>query len=147
MSEAGQRRFLATAAAFGLCAALVPARQALAADDAAALLAKHQAYVGWHVGDGQVQTLRAEGTMTYPKKPATKVVILRYGIAYRERSFDDHGLEDDQGFTGTTSWLAGPNGFTIRPVGEVARYLFDRDALFGERTGGAPRLSCSGTSR
>jgi hypothetical protein len=43
------------------------------ADDAQALLAKHRAFVGWQLGDGAINSLVLDGTMTYQKDGATKV--------------------------------------------------------------------------
>lgn len=39
------------------------------------------------------------------------------------------------GFTGSVYWTSSQNGFTLRPVGEIARYLYDEAAAFGELTG------------
>jgi hypothetical protein len=129
-------RFLRTTAAAACAAALVlPLPAAAAGDDAAALLAKHQAYVGWHIGDGVVKTLRATGTVTKDGKITEKLLLLRLGIAMRTRTTDPNGLEDSSGFTGNVSWTSDSNGFTLQPVGEVARSLFDEEAVFGELTG------------
>jgi len=130
-------RVFRTAVALAWAAVLVLPRPAAAVgeDSAAALLAKHQAYVGWHVGDGVVKTLRATGTVTNGSKVLDNIVLLRYGVAQRRTTVDEHGLEGDDGFTGNVYWTSGSNGFTLRPVGEVIRYFYDRDSLFGERTG------------
>jgi predicted aspartyl protease len=129
-------RFLRiTAAAACAAAVALPLLAVTGGDDAAALLAKHRAYVGWHIGDGVVKTLRATGTVTKDGKVQSNILLLRYGIAMRTRSTDLHGLESSSGFTGSVYWTSGSNGFTLQPVGEVARYLFDREALFGELTG------------
>jgi len=64
-----------------------------------------------------------------------RIRLLRYGIAFRETIEDARGLENDSGFTGNVFWTTNSNGFTVRPVGEVARYLIDEQALFGELTG------------
>jgi predicted aspartyl protease len=128
-------RVLRTAAALACTAALLSPLPAVAAgDDAAALLAKHQAYVGWHIGDGVVKTLRATGTVTNGSKAVDNIVLLRYGVAERETTVDYRNLEYSVGFTGSVYWASGSNGFTVRPVGEVARYLIDSEALFGELT-------------
>ncbi len=102
---------------------------------AVALIAKHQAYVGWHAGDGIVKTLRESGTVTRDGKERGKLEYLRYGLAHRSHWTDRNGLERDEGFTGSLYWTSNVNGFTVRPVGEVARYLFDIDMLTGELSG------------
>ncbi|BDE06368.1 hypothetical protein WPS_16440 [Vulcanimicrobium alpinum] len=105
-----------------------------AADEADALLAQHQSYVGWHVGDGVVKTLRETGAITRNGKQRAALTMLRYGIAHRLTTADTRGFTDAQGFTGNVFWTSNTNGFTVRPVGEVARYLYDADAVFGELT-------------
>ena len=128
-------RFLRTTAAAACAAVLVlPPPSAAAGDDAAALLAKHQAYVGWHIGDGVVKTLRATGTVTRDGKVAQTITLLRFGIAMRSTYVDDQGFASASGFTGRVYWTSGSNGFTLQPVGEVIRYLYDREALSGELT-------------
>ncbi|MDB5070917.1 MAG: Retroviral aspartyl protease [Candidatus Eremiobacteraeota bacterium] len=127
------RRFAAVAALIA-CALVTPAPPARAADDAAALIAKHAAYVGWHAADGVVKTLRATGEATRDGKPRATVTSLRYGVAFRNTSINADGLRSDSGFTGTVSWTSNVNGFTVRPVGEIVRYEFARDALFAETT-------------
>ncbi|MEA2690438.1 MAG: hypothetical protein QOD51_3045, partial [Candidatus Eremiobacteraeota bacterium] len=107
---------------------------AAAGGDAAALIAKHAAYAGWHAGDGVVKTLRATGTVTRDGKPRGSMVSLRYGIAYRDTYVSVAGVQEDDGFTGSVSWTSNGNGFTVRPVGPTVRAQFDIDALFGETT-------------
>jgi len=102
--------------------------------EAAALMAKHQAFAGWHAGDGAVKTLREAGETTRDGKRRAQIWYLRYGIAHRFFSVDSRGLEYDSGFTGNVSWTSNQNGFTVRPVGEIARYLYDVDVVFGELT-------------
>ena len=119
--------------AFALLVSL-PARPALAADDPAALMAEHAAYVGWHAGDGVVKTLRATGRTTRDGKARGTFTSLRYGIAYREQYLNSEGLRYDLGFTGSVPWTSSANGFTIRPLGEAVRAMFATDALFAETT-------------
>jgi hypothetical protein len=127
-------RFVRISAALACVAALLPLRPAAAADDASELLAKHQAYVGWHEGDGVVKTLRETGTAAGSDgKTVATLTQLRYGVAQRRTVVSDNGTSA-RGFTGTIYWSTGTNGFTLRPVGEVIKALFDQDALFGELT-------------
>jgi Aspartyl protease len=102
---------------------------------AVALIAKHQAYIGWHAGDGVVKTLRESGTVVRDGKARRKIEYLEYGLAHRSRSTYPNGLEDNDGFTGSVFWTSNVNGFTVRPVGEVGRYLFDEDMVWGELGG------------
>ena len=127
------RVILAALLAAVLGAVALPPRTALAADDAAALLAKHHAYVGWSSGDGVVKTLRQSGQSSGTRPVQFRV--LRYGFAYRETWRDTRGFERDGGFTGNVFWTTSANGFTIRPIGDVARYLIDEQAVFGELSG------------
>ena len=121
-------------AAAALFASLVFPTAGSAADDAAGLLALHQSYVGWHIGDGAVKTLRATGTVTRNGKQRASLTLLRYGIAHRLTTADVRGFTDAQGFTGNVFWTSNTNGFTVRPVGEVARAQYDEEAVFGELT-------------
>ncbi|MBV9440973.1 MAG: hypothetical protein JOZ24_13375, partial [Candidatus Eremiobacteraeota bacterium] len=120
-----------------LCAVLaLPLAAGAQSVDPAALLAKHQAYVGWHAGDGSVKTLRLRGAATRDGKTVATLRKLYYGYAHRDTLVDEHGIEVDHGFTGSIFWTTNHNGFTVRPAGEVVRYLADVDAVFGELTGG-----------
>ena len=103
--------------------------------EAAALMAKHQAYVGWHAGDGIMKTLRKDGDVKRDGKVVRSVRYYLLGIAHRWTSMDKNDLETNSGFTGSVYWTSNENGFTVRPVGEVARYLYDDDVLDGELTG------------
>jgi Aspartyl protease len=127
-------RRLAFAVFLGLAFAAPAPPAARAADDAAALLAKHKAYAGWQAGDGTVKTLRASGTATRDGKQLATLTSLRYGIAFRDTYVNEHGVHEDEGFTGSVAWTSNENGFTVRPVGDYVRALFDADALFGEAT-------------
>ncbi|MBV9439105.1 MAG: clan AA aspartic protease [Candidatus Eremiobacteraeota bacterium] len=120
-----------------VCAALLALPLPLGAQsiDAAALLAKHQAYVGWHAGDGNVRTLRLTGIVTRGAKTVGSIRRLYYGYAYRRTRIDDLAVTSDDGFTGSLFWSTSANGFTVRPAGDAARFLADEDTVFGEHTG------------
>lgn len=107
---------------------------ASAADDAAALMAKHASYVGWHAGDGVVKTLKQTGEATRDGKLLRSFTSLRYGIAYRDTFVEASGIQYDEGFTGNIAWTSNENGFTVRAIGEVVRAQFAVDALFAEAT-------------
>lgn len=128
------RVFLAGAvAAFAIVLGADTARSA-STDDAAALLAKHAAYVKWHAGDGVVKTLRETGAVTNAGQRPDRIRLLRYGVAFRGTFEDSRGFQYDDGFTGNVFWTTSSNGFTVRPIGEAARYRIDDQALFGELT-------------
>jgi hypothetical protein len=122
----------AALAAFSLPLFAVSGAPAPADPAAVALIAKHQAYVGWHAGDGVVKTLRESGALVRDGKERGKLEYLGYGLAHRATSTDSDGLERSAGFSGSVFWTSNENGFTVRPVGEIARYLFDIDMLRGE---------------
>lgn len=107
-------------------------------DTAGALLAKHKAYVGWAIGDGVVKTLRAQGHGVRDGKTTATLSELRYGVAYRDTYAATDGLERNDGFTGSLFWTSNQNGFTVRGIGEIVRYLADEQALFGERVSDYP---------
>lgn len=132
-----EQRVLRAAAVAALASSLfLPTPGRAAGDEAAALLAKHQTYVGWHVGDGVVKTLREVGGLKRKDDTfSSNVTTLRYGVAHRTTTVDYRGLHSDDGFTGSVYWTSNANGFTVRPIGEIARYLVDYDAIFGELTG------------
>ena len=133
MSASPFARLLARVAVTAFALAVSPARTS-AADDAAALMAKHAAYVGWHAGDGVVKTLKQTGEATRDGKVLRSFTLLRYGGAYRETFEYANGLHYDEGFTGNVAWSSNENGFTVRAIGEVVRAQFSIDALFGETT-------------
>jgi predicted aspartyl protease len=128
-------RVFSSATIAALFVAVLAPLAASAADDAASLLAKHAAYVGWYAGDGVVKTVRASGEIVRNGQQTHRIRLLRYGVAFRQTFEDVRGFEDDNGFTGNVFWRTSSNGFTVRPIGEAARYLIDDHALFGELTG------------
>ncbi len=111
-----------------------------AADEAAALLAKHKAFVGWEFGDGTFTTMRVEGTTTKLgkdkklKKIAT-YVDLRRGIVHRQISNDlESGGQSFYGFTGSRFWYSDANGFTVPIVSERSKVALARAVIFNEAT-------------
>ncbi len=107
---------------------------AAAADDAAALLAKHRAYVGWQFGDGTVKTLALERQITDKDAKVTqRADEHRAGLIYR-RNYSADKTFGSTGFTGKIFWNTGRNGFTTPYVGKPAMQLLAIDALFMEGT-------------
>jgi predicted aspartyl protease len=110
---------------------------AIAADDAAAVFAKHKAYVGWQDGDGTVSSLRESGAVTLDGRVRSTLTALHRGALFHRSQTSSAGRYDD-GFTGRVLWTSNSNGFTVQTVGEPARYVFTRSAVFDERIAGMP---------
>src|SRR5579863_5230773 len=119
----------------GLSAPLCTA--ATADSTAAALLAKHRAFVGWQFGDGTFRTLRlarervaAEGAVTQ------RATEYRIGIVYRNHYVFPRRADatEDNGFTGSVFWSTNQNGFTTPLYGELAKFRLSYALLFNEGT-------------
>lgn len=107
------------------------------ADDAAALLAKHEAFVGWQFGNGSVNSLRLERTFTDADGKVTqRASELRIGLAFRRdvQSTKDYEGDSSTGFTSRLFWTTTANGFTVPITGDNAKYYLAIDALFMEGT-------------
>jgi predicted aspartyl protease len=105
------------------------------ADDAAALLAKHKAFVGWQFGDGSVNSLALSRTYTNADgKVAQHASELRVGLAYRRDYSSSKGQGGATGFTGNVFWTTVGNGFTVPMIGDTAKSYLAIDALFMEGT-------------
>lgn len=126
-----------------------------AAEDAAALLARHKAYVGWAYGDGTLKSARvtvvAESPSPAPSpSPAAQRdplaepdghVEVRREFLYRDTfSASDHGSEAS-GFTGSVFWESDVNGYTVTQHGRVARIALTRDLIDAEALSEAPSES------
>lgn len=114
---------------------------AFAADDeAAALLAKHKAFVGWELGDGSIKSLRIDGTISKRDKdgrltPTERVAIVRTGLAYRRRSTSvKTGGASEDGFSGSSFWYSTDNGFTVPLVSENRPSMLTRSVFLNEAT-------------
>lgn len=139
------RVLLAAAAAACLCAgplASAPAR----ADDPAAVLAKHKAYVGWAYGDGTLKSARLtiEGRRgagsAAPKPQSTpdplgpanwRSVELRRELVYRDSTVS-YGLDRSDGFTGAVFWRSNWNGQTVTRRGLDAQEALTNDVIDAE---------------
>ena len=122
----------AAAGALIACAAAFVPRGATAADDAAALLAKHKAYAGWQAGDGAIASLRESGTITLDGRVVGTIAALHRGPVFREALSRGAGRSFEDGFTGRVLWSSNQNGFTVQTIGDAARYVYTESALFGE---------------
>jgi predicted aspartyl protease len=116
------------------------AAHAAAADEGAALLAKHKAYVGWEFGDGSVTSVKLSGRIDERMKDGTlkpfyNVTELRVGlISHRSATKITTGVTNESGFTGNVFWESSSNGFTVPERGESIKYIAARSVLFDEVT-------------
>ena len=111
------------------------------ADDAASLLAKHRAFVGWQYGDGSVRSLLLEQTYTDSGGKITQhATERRVGLAYRcdYPATKDYAGDASRGFTGNLFWTTSENGFTVPVIGDIAKYYLAYNVLFNEGTSELP---------
>jgi predicted aspartyl protease len=104
-------------------------------DQAAVLLSKHKAFVGWQLGDGTFNALRLERRFMDSKGTVLQTAIeLRVGMLYRRDYASAQHPESttSTGFTGKIFWDTSVNGFTAPILGRGANVLFALDALFSE---------------
>ncbi len=124
--------------AFAIAALLAAAPLVSRADDAAGLLAKHKAFVGWQFGDGTFSSLTVDGTITDKVNGQSKVVEsfhgLRAGVAKRYTYRNGDGTTADTGFTGHVYWRTNYNGFTYPSLGDVQKLDVGIDLLYNEAT-------------
>jgi len=103
------------------------------ADDAATLLAKHRAFVGWQFGDGTFRTLVLSGDVVHGGKKVIETRKILAGAVKRVEDKDlKHGWTTQSGFTGHVYWASDENGFTRPELGDVQRYLIASDLTFNE---------------
>jgi hypothetical protein len=80
------------------------------ADDSAALLLKHKAFVGWDGSNPAVSSWHMRGTRTH--NGATDAYEeFRRGAVFRDRLATPGGVSDEIGFTGAYVWHADENHF------------------------------------
>lgn len=129
------------------CMLLAPHAARSATDDAATLIAKHRAYVGWALGDGTLKSARvtvhaeAASPAATPKPGATPdplgeanatSVMIRRDLLYRA-STTAYGVEvRSDGFTGSVFWRANINGNTVTRRGRDAREALTADVIGSE---------------
>jgi hypothetical protein len=104
---------------------------------AAALLAKHKAFVGWQFGDGTFQTMRISGNVTDEHgKQTTTFVQLSHGLLFSNAytNLKRGGVTDRIGFTGNLFWQSDYNGFTTPIYGDYSRFLASLTVLRNEGT-------------
>ena len=133
-----QRKILPSIAAAAAAMLLTAQAQGPRQDaQAAALLAKHRAYVGWQFGDGTFRTMRITGYITDESGEKTvNFTQLWEGALYRQ-TYElpkRPGISEQSGFTGNLFWRTDINGFTTPVYGDEAKYLASITALQQEGT-------------
>jgi hypothetical protein len=114
-----------------------------ATDDAAAMLARHKAYVGWSYGDGTLKSLRETiappaveprpGSTAAPYGPLdAQTIIVRRELLYRENGSAYGHSVGEYGFIGSVFWRADDNGFTVTRRGHAAAEALTTDLIDGE---------------
>jgi hypothetical protein len=134
-----------TATAFGIARAQTPAQDA----KAAALLAKHRAYVGWQFGDGSFTSMRISGHLADADgKTEQTFVLLSGGLVYHNTyTLPKLGdLTTHTGFTGNLFWHSDVNGFTTPVYGDYAKYLASFTLLLQEGTTELPATFVENTT-
>jgi len=104
---------------------------------AAALLAKHRAFVGWQFGDGTFKSMRITGDVTDAKGEKTEsFVMLSKGLLYHNTyTLLRRGLlTEHSGYTGNLFWNSDINGFTTPVYGDLAKYRASLTVLQQEGT-------------
>lgn len=108
---------------------------------AAALLAKHRAYVGWSFGDGTFNTMRITGSATGENGERSQTFeMISAGLVYRNTHtyLNRGGITEQNGFTGNLFWKSDMNGFTTPIYGDYAQYLASFTVLQQEGTSELP---------
>ena len=111
---------------------------------AAALLAKHRAYVGWQLGDGTFTSMRIKGHATDEKGKRTEnFSMISAGVVYRNTStmLDQANATVHTGYTGKLFWRADVNGFPTPVYGDYAKFLASLTVLRQEGTTELPATS------
>ncbi|MDQ2992218.1 MAG: retropepsin-like domain-containing protein [Candidatus Eremiobacteraeota bacterium] len=134
------KRILSSLLAVALLASLAPAARA---DDAASLLAKHRAYVGWQFGDGTVTSYKATGQSTSDSAGKPEVyrtlTLLQLGAIFRKTQHSPKiGRDTANGFTGNIFWESDMNGFTHPIAGDALNLQASQAILFNEGTTALP---------
>jgi hypothetical protein len=117
------------------------------ADDAASLLAKHVAYVGWQSGDPAMLAWRLGGTRIEGKND-DRFSEVRRGLLFHDvLRTRDRKISIDEGFTGRLMWKADPNGYVVTLLRGPAKVAFDLDALLDEATATFPDPTIDGSAQ
>ncbi len=150
------RVFIATSIAASAVVAVPFRGGAVAAtvtNDAAAIFAKHAAYVGQP--QGLVLTYRAKRTAKAPVPKTTpapgdsgfaaeQTTTYRRGALYRQVD-EFAGVSEQEGFTGRAFWSANVNGFTVIDYENAARRMLTGNVIDGDQLGPDVSASARGT--
>lgn len=109
------------------------------ADDAASLLAKHRAFVGWQYGDGTFHFLRLTGQTTKSQGATAQTystfTVIRANTVYRSTVIQKAtGFAADQGYTGNVFWATDENGFIHPIIGDAEKAQISTALVFNEAT-------------
>jgi len=130
--------FIATLVAAGLgLASTLATPPARAADNVAALLAKHRAYVGWEMDDGSIRNLVLDGTVVHTNTDGTRTPIQRVHeidlrVLYRSTVSGITSRTGSQEGLDLTGFWYRVGGFTIPNIGDNRGIIFARRIVFSE---------------
>lgn len=132
-----------------LFAILVAAFPAMArADQAADLLAKHEAFMGWQFGGSAVQSLDTTESVTdnASGKLLRTEELRSIGALFRRDTTSRQSAETfAEGFTGNVFWRSDANGFTVPVVGKNTKYMLAQGLVFTDAVMALP-WSAGGTA-
>ncbi|MBV8067863.1 MAG: aspartyl protease family protein [Candidatus Eremiobacteraeota bacterium] len=103
---------------------------------AAALLARHRAFVGWQFGDGTFTSMRIVGAgYDDTGRRTEKIFKLSKGLLFHSvYTTIARGISERTGFTGNVFWQSDRNGFTTPIYGGYAKFLASLTVLGQEGT-------------
>jgi predicted aspartyl protease len=125
-------------ASFSVALLLAPAG-VRADNEAAALLAKHRAFVGWSDGDGTFTSWRLTMTIGSGETKSTTTEVRR-GALYHD-ALGNGDLSSDEGYNGRFFWSSDQNGNAVTHYEDEARLDLSVNALFNEATSGLNGVS------
>jgi len=147
------KAWVTISAAALLLAALPPLPAGALTNDAAAIIAKHEAYVGHP--EGLVTTYRFKVSPNAPKPRSTPApdepkeqpftaTTYRRGLLYREVD-EFSGVTAQEGFTGRALWSSNENGYTVINYENAARRLYTSNVIDADALGGDVGATSRGT--
>ena len=149
-------RVLFTAAFAAVALVLAPhTAQPAAAADAASVLAKHKAYIGWTYGDGTLKSARVTSEIVLPSPTPTpepgatpdplgksnrKTVELRRELLYKSVTTSYGVPITSEGFTGSVFWRANENGNVVTRRLRDGRQALTSDIIDAEAFAEVPTV-------
>jgi hypothetical protein len=120
-------RALSAAAVAACLAASLQPPSVRAADDAAAIIAKHAAYVGHP--DGVVLTYHLGASGAASKDAVAEIrTTYRRGALYRT-VYQHDGVSEQDGFTGRAFWSSDENGYTVLDLEDSGRMMYTENLV------------------